>query len=107
MSAGDAGGDVEELRRLFAEEASRRLEAIERGLAEDAPDAERLALEAHSLKGAARVLGFDEADRLADELERALAPGGRFDVEAIRRLLAAVREALPAAGGGGAAPALG
>jgi CheY-like chemotaxis protein len=105
VSADGPGGG--ELRGLFAEEASRRLEAIERGLAEEAPDLERLALEAHSLRGAARVLGLDETERLAGELEETFAPGGPLDETAIRRLLAAVREALPVAGPGSAVPVQG
>ena len=64
------GGDralLDELLAIFAEDAPVRMEAIRRALA--AGDAQELMREAHTLKGALKVLGAAAAAGLALDLE--------------------------------------
>lgn len=83
-----------ELRSAFAGEARRRLDALERGLAEKDAETAELELHAHTLRGSAAVVELDEAEHLAAELEKALHDGSGRARELIARLRAAV-DALP------------
>jgi CheY-like chemotaxis protein len=87
---------------LFAAEAARRLDAIDDGLATQRRDYRSLVREAHTLRGAAAVLGLErfaeEAGRLEGGFARARFGGGELDtaearqaVGRLRTLLAAVR----------------
>lgn len=98
-----SGEALAELRSAFAEEARRRLDALERGLEGEGAGVE-LELHAHTLRGSAAVVELGEAERLAAELEGALAA----DRGRARKLVARLREtveALPVVPSGASAPA--
>ena len=87
-----AGGDAEfagQLAVIFVEEAARRLAALR--AAADAHDVPRLEAAAHSLKGAAAALGYEELARRARALETE-ARAGSLEPGTTGRLVELVHE---------------
>jgi HPt (histidine-containing phosphotransfer) domain-containing protein len=87
-----AGGDAEFARQLatiFVEEASKRLAALR--AAAEASDLPALEAAAHSLKGAAAALGYEELARRAQSLE-AEAHAGNLAPSDVTRLVESIHE---------------
>ncbi|TMK31744.1 MAG: response regulator [Actinobacteria bacterium] len=86
------GGDralLDELLAIFAEDAPVRMDAIRRAIASG--DAQELMREAHTLKGALKVLGAAAAAGLAQDLETR---GGDGDLNGAREAGAALERAM-------------
>lgn len=68
-------GDTPELMRVFQEEATERLASLDEGLLHlernpgDAETLERIRRDAHSIKGSAKLLGFDVVNAVAHRME--------------------------------------
>jgi len=60
---------------MFREEVDARLDVIDQGLSREAPALDDLRREAHTLNGAAAMLGLIDLAELASEMEGTLAGG--------------------------------
>ena len=83
MSDGRVTGHEPEFRALFAQEAAKRLGAMDAN-ARALPDAEaveELLRDAHTLKGSAAVVGYEEIARLLQAVELTLTQATRGGLE--------------------------
>ena len=93
------------LARLFLREGRQRIESIRAAIGRDTPDLDRVAREAHGLKGASQHVPAGALARCVERLERAARDGdlqaARREVEALRHDWSRVRRELETTSTGG------